>query len=105
MLALTSSVPPLRDPLEGIRCGLLVENLLGVRMGNPLSGEFSNSVHVGYRIEDGVIVGRVKDLMVAGNVYALLADLEGLGARPEWDDDEALLPAVRARSVRVTSKA
>jgi PmbA protein len=105
VLSLTSSIAPLRDPLEGIRTGLLVESLLGVRMGNPLSGEFSNSVHVGYRIEDGRVVGRVKDLMVAGNVYSLLADLEGLGARPEWDDDEALLPPVRARSVRVTSKA
>lgn len=94
----------LTHPLEGIRRGLLVESLLGVRMGNPIGGEFSNSVHIGHLIEDGEIVGRVKDVMVAGNVYAALANLDGVASRAEWVDEDELLPPVRVASMRVTGK-
>lgn len=90
--------------LEGIRRGLYVESLFGVRMGNPISGEFSNSVYVAYLVEEGEVVGRVKNVMIAGNVYEALARVEAVGHVAEWADDDALFPEVRIGALRVTSK-
>jgi len=45
-----------------------VENLLGLGQGNTLSGAFSNPLALAFKIEKGEIVGRVKDLSIAGNI-------------------------------------
>ena len=90
----------MRDIIAGVDCGLYVESLIGVRMGNPIGGEFGNSVYVGYHIEGGELVGRLKNVMVAGNVYEAAARLGGIGSRPIWVDDDAYLPPVRGGSLR-----
>jgi len=41
-----------------------------------LAGEFSVNVALGFLVEDGRIKGRVKDCMVAGNVYDILKKVE-----------------------------
>ena len=43
------------------------------------NGEFSVNVSLGYKVENGQIVGRVKDLMVAGSIFELFADVAGVG--------------------------
>lgn len=63
--------------------GLLVDQMLGEGAG--ISGEFSVNVELGYRIRQGEIVGRVKDVMVAGNVYRALNQLVAIGADSEWN--------------------
>ena len=93
-----------RNLLDGIDRGLYVESLLGVRMGNPIGGEFSNSVHIGSLIERGQLVGRVKNTMLAGDVYAALANVAGVGARATWVGGDALLPDIRIDGMRVISK-
>ncbi|MFP4105641.1 MAG: TldD/PmbA family protein [Phycisphaerae bacterium] len=52
--------------------GIYVNYLMGFGQGNILNGDFSCNVGVGYRIKDGKFAGRVKNTMVAGNVYELL---------------------------------
>ena len=62
-----------RDKLiADIKDGIIVDDLMGAGQGNNLNGEFSMSVALGYKVENGEIVGRVKDVMVAGNVYDIL---------------------------------
>lgn len=62
-----------RDRLiADIREGVIVDDLMGAGQGNNLNGEFSMSVALGYKVENGEIVGRVKDVMIAGNVYDIL---------------------------------
>ena len=69
--------------IQSMRNGLIIDQILGGGAG--ISGDFSVNVDLGYRVENGVIVGRVKDTMVSGNVYtALKQDLE-LGNDASWN--------------------
>ncbi|MDY7016510.1 MAG: metallopeptidase TldD-related protein, partial [Cyanobacteriota bacterium] len=63
--------------------GLLVDQMLGGSA--DISGEFSVNVDLGYRIENGQIVGRVKDTMISGNVYAALKQVVALGGDAVWN--------------------
>ena len=67
------------DMISGIKEGLLVEELLGAGQGNELGGDFRANVSLGYKIENGEIVGRVKDTMISGNVYKVLSQVEQIG--------------------------
>lgn len=62
--------------------GIVVDQMLGGSAG--ISGDFSINVDLGYRVKNGQIVGRVKDTMVAGNVYTALKNVVGLGGDAEW---------------------
>ncbi|MEM8640422.1 MAG: TldD/PmbA family protein [Cyanobacteria bacterium P01_G01_bin.54] len=64
---------------------LIVDQVLGG--GADLSGELSVNVDLGFAVERGEIVGRVKDTMVAGNVYDLLQGPVVLGNDREWQGD------------------
>lgn len=73
----------LMDLIGQIDNGLLIDQSLG---GGPdISGDFSINVDLGYRIEKGQIVGRVKDTMIAGNVYSLLKQILALGSDRQWN--------------------
>jgi PmbA protein len=63
--------------------GLVVDQLLGGGAG--ISGEFSVNVELGYRVQKGQIIGRVKDTMIAGNVYTVLKQLVALGDDADWN--------------------
>jgi PmbA protein len=63
--------------------GLVVDQLLGG--GDGISGEFSVNVELGYRVHKGQIIGRVKDTMIAGNVYTVLKQLVALGDDADWN--------------------
>ncbi|MGK7929830.1 MAG: TldD/PmbA family protein [Microcystaceae cyanobacterium] len=62
--------------------GLLVDQMLGER--GDISGDISVNVDLGYRIEQGKIVGRVKDTMVSGNLYTALQNISLLGSDQRW---------------------
>lgn len=59
--------------------GLLVFEALGGGMSNVIAGDFSVNVELGYLIEGGEVKGRVKDVMLAGNVFDLLKDIRAMG--------------------------
>ncbi len=62
--------------------GLILDQVLG---GDPgISGDFSVNVDLGYRIKNGKIIGRVKDTMIAGNVYQVLKNPVALGNDSDW---------------------
>lgn len=69
---------------SGIRDGLIVDDLIGVGQGNVMGGAFSHPVALAYRVQNGVITGRVKDAAVAGNVYELLKRVGGWGNDGRW---------------------
>ncbi len=88
--------------ISSIEEGLLVESLLGLGQGNIASGEFSNNVAVAFKIEDGKIVGRVKNTMISGNSYTLLKDkLIALGRNPMWVLGAVNTPAIAVDGVSV----
>jgi PmbA protein len=57
------------DMLKLMGRGVVAVIPLGAHSGNRLNGDYSIGLAPGLWVEDGAIVGRVKDAMVAGNVY------------------------------------
>jgi len=75
---------PLKDMLASIHEGILVEGVLGLGQGNLISGAFSNPLALAYKVVKGEIVGRVKDMSIAGNVYDLLKNVEAVSQETQW---------------------
>jgi PmbA protein len=73
----------LQNLIEQLDDGLIVDQMLGG--GNGISGDFSINIDLGYRVENGQVTGRVKDTMVAGNVYTVLKQLITLGGDADWN--------------------
>ena len=73
----------LYDLIGQLDRGLVVDQLLGGGAG--ISGDFSVNVELGYRVEKGQITGRVKDTMIAGNVYTAIKQLVALGDDADWN--------------------
>ena len=88
---------------DGIEQGILVEQLLGAGQGNELGGDFRANLSLGFLIENGEIVGRVKDTMISGNVYEALNQVEAISQSPELVWGTRKLPWVRTRGVEVAT--
>jgi PmbA protein len=86
-----------------IRNGLLVDELLGVGQGNVIGGAFSHPVALAYRIVNGEVAGRVKDVAVAGVVYELLKRIAGMGKDVKWIGSVGV-PAMVIEGVSVTGR-
>jgi PmbA protein len=49
--------------------GIIVAGALGAHSGNILNGDFSIGLSPGLYVENGEVIGQVKDAMIAGNIY------------------------------------
>jgi PmbA protein len=90
--------------VNDIEEGLVVEQLMGATQGNILGGDFSGNVLLGYKVESGKIVGRVKNTMVSGNVYQLLKHITAVGSQAKWVGSFLNTPPLYLPGVSVTSK-
>jgi PmbA protein len=95
---------PVADMVAGIDEGLLAEIPLGLGQGNVLSGAFSNSLGLAFKIEKGEIVGRVKDVSIAGNIYDLLQDVAAVSRESEWIYYNYRLPHILLADMNVVTK-
>lgn len=98
---------PYEEMVKSIKGGLLVLDVMGLGQGNPISGEFSVNVQLGYKIENGEITGRVKDVMLAGNVYDALNDIVAIGDKAEWLSafgGSYLIPPIQIGSLSVVAR-
>jgi PmbA protein len=84
--------------------GLVVESLMGAGQGNTLGGDFSGNVLLGFKIEKGKIVGRVKDTMVSGNIYQLLKNISAVGSDGKWVGGSLYTPSLCIPDVSVSSR-
>jgi PmbA protein len=96
----TSFENMVRDMKEG----LVVEVLMGAEQGNILAGDFSGNVLLGYKVEHGELVGRVKDTMVSGNIYSAMRQLAALGNKATWVGAALKTPPLYFPSLAVASK-
>ena len=93
------------DEMVGdIKEGLVIEQLMGATQGNILGGDFGGNVLLGYKVESGKIVGRVKDTMVSGNVYQILKQITAIGSETKWVGGFLQIPPLYCPSVSVASK-
>ncbi|MBI2847412.1 MAG: TldD/PmbA family protein [Chloroflexi bacterium] len=94
----------LEDMLAEIKEGIVVERLLGAGQGNVLGGDFNGNVLLGYKVENGRIVGRVKDTMIHGNVYDVLNNIIAIGRETRWVGGSVCTPALCCRGVSVARR-
>jgi PmbA protein len=95
---------PLADMIAAVDEGLLVESPLGLGQGNVISGAFSNTLGLAFKIENGEIVGRVKDVSIAGNIYDLLQDVAAVSREMEWVYYTYNLPHILLPDMNVVAK-
>jgi len=91
------------EMVQDIKEGLVVEQLMGAEQGNILGGDFSGNVLLGYKIENGKIIGRVKNTMVSGNVYQVLNDIT-IGKDAKWVGGSVFTPHIYCPSLAIASK-
>ncbi len=92
------------DMVGDIKEGLVIEQVMGAEQGNVLGGDFSGNVLLGYKIENGRLVGRVKNTMITGNVYQVLKDVAAIGSEAKWVDGFLYTPPLYCPSLSVVSK-
>ncbi|MFM7427453.1 MAG: TldD/PmbA family protein [Elainella sp.] len=83
--------------------GLIVDQVLGAGQSNQLAGEFSVNLDLGYKVEQGKIVGRVKNTMVAGSIFEAFQQVE-FGDTAEWVGGRAFMPSLLFGQLGVASR-
>jgi PmbA protein len=74
-LLIKPGVTSYADMVKNTQEGLLVYYVMGLGQGNPVSGDFSVGIRLGYKIENGELVGLVKDAMLTGNAFDALNNI------------------------------
>lgn len=92
------------DVIADMSHGLIIEILMGAGQGNTLGGEFSGNVLLGYKVENGKIVGRVKNTMVSGNIYSALKEGVVIGNQSEWVGGGLKTPSIYCPALSVTTQ-
>lgn len=95
----------LADLIGSVDEGLLVDYLLGGGQSNVLRGDFGGNLHLGFKIENGKLAGRVKDTLIAGNVYRALANIRQIGGEAEWVGGGLYCPPLALDGITVSTKA
>ncbi len=103
-LVMGQGAVPYSDMVKDTKEGLLVYMLMGAEQGNILNGDFSGNVLLGYKVENGEIVGRVKNTMVFGNIYQILKQLEAIGKEARWVGGLLHIPHLYCSSLSVATK-
>jgi PmbA protein len=103
-LVIEGGTTPLAEIIATIDEGLLVESPLGLGQGNVISGAFSNNLSLAFKIERGEIVGRVKDVGIAGNVYQDLCHIAAFSQESEWVYGGLRLPHILLSELNVVTK-
>ncbi|MBD2198886.1 MULTISPECIES: TldD/PmbA family protein [Calothrix] len=94
----SASLPNLIQQMDD---GLIVDQMLGG--GSGISGDFSINIDLGYRVQNGQVIGRIKDTMVAGNIYSALKQLVSLGSDADWNGS-CYTPSLIVEGLSITSR-
>lgn len=103
-LCIVPGKTPVTELIAGMEEGLIVDQVLGAGQSNQLAGEFSVNLDLGYKVEKGEIVGRVKNTMVAGSIFECFKNLVDLSDEPEWVGGGAYLPNLMFEQLGVASR-
>lgn len=72
-----------KELLKEMGDGIVVFGALGYHTGNIPNGDFSIGLSMGLCVENGRIIGKVRDTMVSGNIYDVLKRVVAVGAESE----------------------
>jgi len=102
-IVLSAGVWSVSDMIRDIKDGVIVHHVLGGGQSNLLSGDFSCNISLGFAIKNGKILGRVKNTMIAGNVYSMMKNVIGIGKKVR-NIGSYYTPAFYLKSVNVVSR-
>ncbi|ACB83992.1 TldD/PmbA family protein [Natranaerobius thermophilus] len=92
------------DMIGELDRGIIIKDLMGAWAGNPYSGEVNGNISLGYLVENGKIIGRIKDCMVAVNVFeALQNQLVSFSQEAKWIGNR-LFPYALLEGIDITAK-
>jgi PmbA protein len=91
------------DMVKSVKEGVIVEELMGAGQGNVMGGDFSGNVLLGYKVENGEIVGRVKNTIVAGNVHDALTHIAAIGSETRWVGGTIQTPPIMIEKLAVSA--
>ncbi|MCS7250519.1 MAG: TldD/PmbA family protein [candidate division WOR-3 bacterium] len=94
---------PLARIIKEIKDGIIVYYMLGGGQSNVLAGEFNWVINLGFKIEDGEIIGRIKDCMFAGNLYEYLNKIILIGSEIK-DLGNYFVPPIVLDKCKIVSK-
>lgn len=92
------------EMIEDMEEGLIVDQVIGGGQSNLLGGEFSMNVELGFLVQKGKIKGRVRNTMVAGNVYDLLKNQLVAIGKEVSDESGVYSPHLYFKDVSVSGK-
>jgi PmbA protein len=102
-MVVPNSETPLNSLISRVDKGLIVYNVLGGGQSNVNAGEFSVNVELGSLIESGKIVGRVKNVMLFGNVFELFRNIIDFSRETKVVFDK-ILPYILCDNVNVVAE-
>ncbi len=103
-LCLTPGKTALEDLIANMEEGIIIDQVLGAGQSNQLAGEFSVNLDLGYKVEKGKIVGRVKNTMVAGNIFEAFNKIIDFSDRAEWVGSSSYFPHILFAELGVASR-
>ena len=93
----------LSEIIKSIDKGIILEGVMGAHSGNIPNGDYSVGVSPGIYVENGKILGRVKDAMIAGNVYETLKNVVTVEDKTHYTWS-GIFPAILCDNMSVSTK-
>jgi len=92
-----------KDIISDIDYGFYIRNVQGAHSSNPESGDFSIVGNPAVLVKDGEMVGAVNGLMLSGNVFELLNQVDQIAKTPYMFDD-MVAPEISFSDVNVITR-
>ncbi|MHA1960792.1 MAG: TldD/PmbA family protein [Candidatus Thorarchaeota archaeon] len=94
---------PIEDIISGIDNGYYIRGVQGAHSSNPESGDFSIVGNPAILIEKGEMTGAINGLMISGNAFDLLKQVEEIASKP-FNLQGMIGPEIVFRDVDVIAK-
>ena len=79
-IVISAGDTPYKDMIKNLDEGIIIEQVIGAGQSNTLAGDVSVNVDMGYLVKNGKIKGRVKDCMIAANVYDIFKNIQSISS-------------------------
>ncbi len=91
---------PSSDVIAETNEGVIVNTLIGAHTANPISGDFSVEARNSFLIKNGEIASPIKSVMISGNIFELLKNIDGIG-KDVRKVGNVITPTVRVSKMKV----
>lgn len=91
---------PSFDVIGETKDGVIVNTVIGAHTANPISGDFSVEARNSFLVRDGGIASPIKSMMISGNIFELLRNIDGVG-KDVRKVGNVITPTVRISKMRV----